>query len=205
MSTPPPARVTHPEVHRPATPQPHRPPAPRDRMCVAAHCPWDNDYDVLLAIQHLLAATALPPHADNQTLEPQEPHHPVQPRPISPAATADQNAEHQQQEPERAATPPPPPPAEDIYATLASTLAHPMDAEQYYQCALRELPAKNATLQGWRQAKVGDNEWGPEDGLLWEDTWKGTMETFLEAAATTYPRPPGDSRHGLHALLAFHN
>ena len=72
----------------------------------------------------------------------------MQPRPVSPAATADQNVEHQQQEPGRAATPPPPPPPpKDIYATLASTLAHPMDAEQYYQCVHRELPANHATLQ----------------------------------------------------------
>ena len=56
------------------------------------------------------------------------------PRSISPASTADQNAEHRREEPDpdRAATPPPPPPPKDIYATLASTLA-PMDAEQYHQ------------------------------------------------------------------------
>ena len=129
----------------------------------------------------------------------------MQPRSVSPAATADQNAEHQQQEPDRAATPPPPPPPKDIYATLASTLAQPMDAEQYYQCVLRELSASHATLQGWRQAKMGDNEWGPEDNLLWENTWKSTMDTFLEAAAMTYPCPPEDTRHALHALLAFHS
>ena len=29
-----------------------------------------------------------------------------------------------------------------------------MDAEQYYQCVLRELPANHATLEGWRQAKA---------------------------------------------------
>ena len=128
----------------------------------------------------------------------------MQPSPVSPAATADQNAEHQQQEPDRSATPPPPPP-KDIYDTLASTLAHPMDAEQYYQCVLRELQANHATLQGGRQAKGGDNEWGPENDLLWEDTGEGMMDTFLEAAATTYPRPAGDTRHGLHALLACHS
>ena len=127
------------------------------------------------------------------------------PRPISPAATADQKAERQQKETERAATPPPPPPPKDIYATLAGTLAHPMDAEQYYQSVQRELPADHATLQGWRQEKANDNEWGTEDDLLWEDTPKGTMDTFLEAAAATYPCPPGYTRHGLHALLAFHS
>ena len=31
------------------------------------------------------------------------------------------------------------------------------------------------------------------------------MDSFLEAAATTYPRPPGDTRHILHALLGFHS
>ena len=46
----------------------------------------------------------------------------MRPRPLSPTTTADQNAEHQQQEPDRAATPPPP---NDIYATLAGTLASP--------------------------------------------------------------------------------
>ena len=44
-----------------------------------------------------------------------------------------------------------------------------------------------------------------EEDLLWEDTRKGTMDAFLEAAAETYPRPPGDTRHGLHTLLAFHS
>ena len=98
----------------------------------------------------------------------------------------------------------PPPPQKDIYATLASTLA-PMDAEQYYQSIQRDLPEDHATLQGWKQEKRNDNEWGIEEDLLWEDTWKGTTDAFLEAAAETYPRPPGDTRHGLHALLAFHS
>ena len=31
------------------------------------------------------------------------------------------------------------------------------------------------------------------------------MDAFLEATAKTYPRPPGNTRHGLHALLAFHS
>ena len=80
-----------------------------------------------------------------------------------------------------------------------------MDAEKYYQCIQRDLPEDHATLQGWKQEKTKDNEWGTEEDLLWEDTWKGTTDAFLEAAAKTYPRPPGDTRHGLHALLAFHS
>ena len=80
-----------------------------------------------------------------------------------------------------------------------------MDAEQYYQSIQRELPADHATVQVWKQEKRNDNVWGTEEHLLWEDTWKGTMDAFLEAAAETYPRPPGDTRHGLHALLAFHS
>ena len=127
------------------------------------------------------------------------------PRSISPASTADQNAEHQREgpDPDLAATPPPPPPPQkDIYATLASTLA-PKDAEQYYQSIQRDLPEDHATLQGWKQEKRNDNEWGTEEDLLWEDTSKGTKDAFLEAAAKTYPPPPGDTRHGLHALLAF--
>ena len=31
------------------------------------------------------------------------------------------------------------------------------------------------------------------------------MDTFLEEAAATYPGLPGDTRHGLDALLAFHS
>ena len=165
---------------------------------------WDNDYDVLTAIRHLLAATAQCPQAHQQPTEPEEPDHPMPPRSISPASTADQNAEHQREEPDpdRAVTPPPPPPPKDIYATLASTLA-PMTAEQYYQSIQRDLPEDHATLQGWKQEKRNDNEWGTEEDHLWEDTSKGTREAFLEAADETYPRPPGDTRHGLHALLAF--
>ena len=122
------------------------------------------------------------------------------PRSISPASTADQNAEHQRVEPDHdcAATPPPPPAPRDIYATLAGTLA-PMNAEQYYQSVQRDLPEDHATLQ----EKRNDNEWGTEEDLLWEDTWKGTADAFLEAADETYPRPPGDTRHGLNTLLAF--
>ena len=134
------------------------PPASPDRACAPAHC-WEDDYDVLPAIRHLLAATAPRPQAHQQPTEPQEPDHPMPPRSISPASTADQNAEHQREEPdpERAATPPPPPPPRDIYTTLASTLA-PMDAEQYYQSVQRDLPEDHATLQGWKQEKRNDNE-----------------------------------------------
>ena len=78
-----------------------------------------------------------------------------------------------------------------------------MDAEQYYQSIQRDLPEDHTTLQGWKQEKRNDNEWGTEEDLLWEDTWKGTKDAFLEAAVETYPRPPGDTRHGLQALLAF--
>ena len=87
---------------------------------------------------------------------------------------------------------------------MASTPA-PMEAEQYYQSIERDLPEDHATLQGWKQEKGNDNEWGTEEDFLWEDTWKGTTDAFLEAAAEIYPRPPGDTRHGLHALLAFHS
>ena len=80
-----------------------------------------------------------------------------------------------------------------------------MNAEQYYQSVQRDLPEDHATLQGWKQEKRYDNEWGTEEDLLWDDTWKGTADAFLEAAAETYPRPPGDTRYGLHALLAFHS
>ena len=94
----------------------------------------------------------------------------MQPHRVSPAAAADQNVELQQKESDRAATPPLLPPPKDIYTTLASTLTHPMYAEQYYQCVLQELPANHATLQGWIQTKGGDNKWGPEDDILWVDT-----------------------------------
>ena len=122
MSTPPPTRVTHRARHRPATQQPHHRPASPDRTCAAAHCPWDDDYNVLPAIQHLLAATAPHPHANEQTLDPQEPDPPMRPHPVSPAATADQNVERQQKESNCTATPQPLPPPKEIHATLASTL-----------------------------------------------------------------------------------
>ena len=129
----------------------------------------------------------------------------MEPRPVSPAATADQNAEHQQQGSYRTATPPQLRPPKHIYATLASTLVQPMDAEQYYQCVLRELPVNHTTLQEWRKTKGGHNEWGREDTFLWEDTWEGTTDTFLEATATTYCHPTGDTQHSLHTLLALHS
>ena len=124
------------------------------------------------------------------------------PYPPRPPQTRTQNTS------ERNPTTPPrphrPPPSKDIYATLAGTLA-PMDAEQYHESIQRDLPEDHTTLQGWKQENRNDNEWGTEEDLLWEDTWKGTMDAFLEAAAETYPPPPGDTRHGLHALLAFHS
>ena len=99
-----PTRVVHGSATRP-------PPASPDRACAPAHC-WEDNYDVLPAIRHLLAATALRPQAHQQPTEPQEPDHPMPPRSISPASTAGQNAEHQREEPDpdRAATPSPPPP-----------------------------------------------------------------------------------------------
>ena len=126
------------------------------------------------------------------------------PIPLRPPQTRTRNTSERDRTPTAPPRPHPPPPRRDMYATLASTLA-PMDAEQYYQSIQRDLPADHATLQGWKQEKRNDNEWGTEEDLLWEDTWKGTMDAFLEAAAETYPRPPGDTRHGLHALLAFHS
>ena len=200
-STAAPTRTTHPTVHRAARQYSHCPSASPDRTCAAAHRPWNDDYNVLPAIQHLLAATTPRPHAYGRTLGPQQPDHRMQPRAVSPAATADQHDQHQQKGSDRTATSPPLPPPRDIYATMASTLAKPMDAEQYYQHVLRELQATHATLQKRRQVKGGDNKLGPEDNFLWEDTWKGTKDTFLDAAATTYPRPPEDTQHSLHALL----
>ena len=128
----------------------------------------------------------------------------MQPRPISLDDTEDHQEEQQHKGSDRTTTCPPLPPPRDIYTALAGTLAQPMDTEQYYQHVLQELPATHATLQGWRQEKEGDNEWGQENDILPEDNY-GTMDTFPEAAASTYPRPPGDTRHGLHALVAFHS
>ena len=93
------------------------------------------------------------------------------PPPIFPASTVDGNAEHQREEPDpdRAARPPPPRPPKDIYATLASTLA-PMDAEQYYQSIEPDLPEDHATLQGCKQEKRNDNEWGTEEDPLFGKT-----------------------------------
>ena len=72
----------------------------------------------------------------------------MQPQPMSPEDAKDHNEEQQHKESDRTATTPPLPPPRDIYATLASTLAEPMDAEQYYQHLLQELPATHKTLQG---------------------------------------------------------
>ena len=116
-STQPAALVAHPVVNLPATRQPQRSPGSPDRTCAAAHRPWDDDYDIVPAIQHLLAATAPRPHAHQQATETEEPSPPMHPRPLPPAATADQNAEHQQQEPDRAATPRPPPRKENLSHT----------------------------------------------------------------------------------------
>ena len=66
-----------------------------------------------------------------------------------------------------------------------------MDAEQYYQSIQGDLPQDHATLQGWKQEKRNDNEWGTEEDLLWEDTSKGTLDAFLEAAAIPTPANSG--------------
>ena len=126
------------------------------------------------------------------------------PYPPRPPQTGARNTSERSPSPTAPPCPHRPPPPKDIYTTLAGTLA-PMDAEQYYQSIQRDLLTDHAALQGWKQEKRNDNEWGTEEDLLWEDTWKGTMDAFLEAAAETYPRPPGDTRHGLHALIAFHS
>ena len=148
------------------------------------------------------------PRAHTPTSKPRNrrnPTTPCNPAPYPPQPPRTRTRNTSNRNPTAPPRPRRPPPEKDIYATVAGTLAHPMDAEQYYQSVYRELPADQATLQEWRQERGGNNERGPEDDLLWEDTWKGTMDTFLEAAAATYPRPPRDIRHGLHALLAFHS
>ena len=149
-----------------------------------------------------------PPRAHTPTSKPWnrgKPTTPCNPAPYPPQPARTSTRNTSSKKPTAPPRTPPPPPPNDIYATLPSTLAGPMDARQYYQCVLREIPANHATLQGGRQAKESDNNRGLKDDLLWEDTWKGTMDTFFEAAATTYPRPAGDTRHSLHALLAFHS
>ena len=72
----------------------------------------------------------------------------MQPRPVSSEATEDQHEEQQQKASDHTARPPLLPPPRDIYATLAGALAQPMEAEQYYQQVVQELPAAHATLQG---------------------------------------------------------
>ena len=166
--------------------------------------PWDDNYDILRAIQHLLAALTQSPNTNQQTLDAQEPNNHMQPRAVSPETTKDQRGEQEQKRSNRTATPLRLPSPRDLYARLASTLAQPMDAEQYYKHVLQQITATDATLRGWTQVKGGDNEWGSKEDLLREDTY-GTLDTFLEAAATAYPCPPGDTQHSLHALLAFHS
>ena len=117
----------------------------------------------------------------------------MQPRPKSPDGSEDHHQQQQQKRSLRTATPWPLPPPRDIYTAPARTLGQPMDAEQYYEHILEELLATHATGQGLRQEKGGDNDWGSEDDLLMEGT-DGTMDTFLEAAGPTHPRPSGDVR-----------
>ena len=110
-STPPLASIAQPIVHRPATAQPHRPPTSPNRTCAAAQCPWEDDYDVLPAIEHLLAATARRPHAHQQATEPQEPDHPMQTRSISPSHRGpDRGTPAKRTRPRRHAPGAPPPP-----------------------------------------------------------------------------------------------
>ena len=72
----------------------------------------------------------------------------MQPHPMSPDHTEDHHEKQQQSGPDRTATSLPLPSPRDIYATLASTVAQPMDAKQYYRQVLQELPATHGTLQG---------------------------------------------------------
>ena len=74
----------------------------------------------------------------------------MQPHPMSPEDNQDHRHEQQHRGPDRHATPPALLPPRDIYATLPSTLAQPIDADQYYQQVLQELPATHVTLRGWR-------------------------------------------------------
>ena len=129
------------------------------------------------------------------------------PRSISPASAADQDAEHQREEPEpdSAATPPTPPPPPQGHLRHTSRHPGPHGRRAVLPVHPTRPPGGPRDPPGVKQEKRNDNEWGTEEDLLLEDTWKGTMGAFLEAAAETYPRPPGDTRHGLHALLAFHS
>ena len=56
--TPPPTCTARPTARCPANQAPHHPPTHHclKRTCAAAHCPQEDDYDVLPAIQHLLAS-----------------------------------------------------------------------------------------------------------------------------------------------------
>ena len=76
---------------------------------------------------------------------------------------------HEEQQHKRSdctTAPPALPPARDIYATLAGTLAPPMDAEQYYQHLLQELSANHRTVQGWRQEKGDNSKGGPKKRVV---------------------------------------
>ena len=83
----------------------------------------------------------------------------MQPHPRSPDDTEDHTEKQQQKGPDRTASPPPLPPPRNIYTTLASTLAQPMDAQRYYRQLLREDSATHVPIVGRRQEKGGDNEW----------------------------------------------
>ena len=64
----------------PHHPPPHHSP---NRTCAGVQCPWVNDYDVLSAIKHLLAALTPRRHSHQRAPDPQEPDHHVHPCPMS--------------------------------------------------------------------------------------------------------------------------
>ena len=101
------------------------------------------------------------PRADKPSSKPRNrrsPTTPCHPAPHTPRLPRTRTLNTSERNPTAPPRPHRPPPPKDIYATLAGTLAHPMDAEQYYQSVRRDLPADHATLQGWKQEKGNDNE-----------------------------------------------
>ena len=130
--TPPPTCTTHSTENNPAKQEPHHPHTSPNRTCGGVHCPWGDNYDILQVIRHLVAALTPHQHTHQQPPDPQEPDHHIQPRPMSPNDTEHLHEEQLLRGPEGTPTPPPLQLPKDIYATLASTLAQAMDAEQYY-------------------------------------------------------------------------
>ena len=103
---------------------------------------------------------------------------------MSPEDTQYHQEEQHQTGSDCVAVPPTLPPPRDFYGTVTSTLAQAIDAEQYYERALEDVLATQATLQGSRQEKGRDNEWSPQDYLFLGDTY-GDLDAFLVAAAPT--------------------